>query len=314
MKTYDFYNALIHQGYLPVRVLGYNYVDWFLNVTPEFKNEFEYEVNSNDLKKSIKYNIIRKPIVDIAHINDKHEIEIFENYCQFLWSCSYSFFVIFDEGVHKPTLNKTFTGNFLDVSNNYINTAVEHFRSGFSLFKSYREDIFYRLPNPEKYDDNNKFYIERTSGIYTAAMTFILLHEFAHQYYGHVITPADDEQSKKDEYLADEYAFDQMSTHFENEDGQTYKCGILVGLCSLTFIDGSLRGGNRHPDPDDRILNLIEKMNLNELDNLWCVATIALNLWAIEFKKELKYAKQVENYKELFHETFEQLKVQKGSR
>src|SRR5690606_10847679 len=114
---------------------------------------------------------------------------LFENYNQFLWACAYSFLVIFDEGVQKPTLAGTFMGNFLDTSNPYINKALELFRAGLSLFESYREEVFYRLPNPEKYNDYDKFYIERASGIYTAAMTFILLHEFGHQYYGHVVTP-----------------------------------------------------------------------------------------------------------------------------
>lgn len=312
MGKYDFYNALTHHGYLPVRVLGYNFVDWFLNVTPDFTEEFKYEVDANELKQGIRYNIQRTSIRDTAHINEQHQIELFENYNQFLWACSYSFLVIFDEGIHKPTLEGNYTGNFLDTSNPYINKALELFRAGLSLFESYREDVFYRLPNPEKYNDQDKFYIERASGIYTAAMTFILLHEFGHQYYGHVETPADDEQSKVDELLADEYAYDKMATHFDKEDGQTYKCGILIGLCSLAFSDGTLRGGNRHPDPDHRIVNLIEKMNLEETDNLWCIAVIALNMWAIAFGKQLSYSVIVDNYKELFYQTFAQLKFQKA--
>jgi hypothetical protein len=313
METYDRYNAMIHHGYLPVRVLGYNFIDWFLNITPDLKAEYHYEVDSNKLKESINYNINRLPITDIAHITDNHEIEIFENYCQFLWTCCYSFLVIFDEGIQKPTLNGTFNGNFLDTSNSFINRALDLFRSGLSLFKTYREDVFYRLPNPEKYNDYDKFYIERTSGIYSAAMTFILLHEFGHQYFGHVETYSDNDQSKSDEILADEFAFEKMETHFSAEEGTTYKFGILAGICSLIFTDSSLQGGDRHPDPDYRLKNLIEKMNLHELDNLWATASLPFNLWAVHFGKTLKYDRTVENYKDLFYKTINQLDTIKGS-
>ena len=144
-------------------------------------------------------------------------------------------------------------------------------------------------------------------------MTFILLHEFGHQYYGHVSTYSDDEQSKKDEVLADEFAFEKMSTHFETKKGTTYKFGIIAGICSLIFADSTLKGGDRHPDPDHRLKNLIEKMNLPDLDNLWAIASLPFNLWAIHFGKELKYGKYVDNYKELFFETIKQLDEMKGN-
>ncbi len=326
MRTYDRYNSLIHNGYLPVRVLEYNFIDWFLNITPDFVTEYQYEVDANNLKKAITNNIEKKAIYNIAElktttkVNEKdnvlvkiNEIEVYENFSQFLWAFSYSLLVIFDEGIQKPTLAGTFTGNFLDTSNAYINKALGLFKSGANLFQIYREGVFYRLPNPEKYNEYDKFYIERANGIYTAAMTFILLHEFGHQHYGHPDTYSDDEQSKKDEILVDEFAFEKMETQFSTEKGYTLKCGIIVGLTSIMFLDDTLKGGDRHPDPDNRLRNLITKMNLPDLDNIWAIASLPFNLWAIHYNKSLKYEKSVENYKELFDETIIQLYKLKGN-
>jgi hypothetical protein len=72
-------------------------------------------------------------------------------------------------------------------------------------------------------------------------------------------------------------------------------------------------GGKRHPDPEFRLKNLIERMNLNELDNLWCIASLPFNLWANKYNKVLTYDKYVENYKELFYKTIEQIAFIKGS-
>lgn len=311
-KTYDF-SKLSRDGYLPVRILSHNYISWFLEITPDFKSEYEYEVNSNDLKKAIKYLIEQKKITDVAEVSKENGIEINENFCQFLWCCCYSIFVIFDEGIQKPTLNKTFDGNFLDKSNSYIKDAISVFDAGFGLFNEYNEKDFFNLPNPEKYSENDRHYVERTNGIFSSAMTFILLHEFGHQYYGHLIVPSDDKQSKKDELLVDNYAYDQMSTRFRNAEGITYQCGIIAGISSLIFFDDKMDGGKRHPDPDFRLKNLIEKMELNEIDNLWCIASLPFNLWANKYNKVLKYDKYVENYKELFYITMEQIALIKGS-
>jgi len=312
MATYDNYNRSYHKGNLPVRVLPDNYIDWFLNITPDFKAEIDYEVDSNEFKKYIIWNIDKTSITTNAFINTKHEIELFENYCQFLWNCSYAFFVIFDEGIQKKSIAGTFDGNYLDTSNHYIKNAVDLFKSGLSLFQTYSQDVFFTLPNPEKYNDFEKYYIEKANGVYTAAMTFTLLHEFGHQYYGHVTTYSDDDQSKKDEYLADDFAFDRISTRFESKEGITYKFGILVGICSLIFIDSTLKGGDKHPDPDHRLKNMIEKMDLPDLDNLWALASLPFILWGNYFNKPLAFPKVVDNYKELFDETMNQLDAKKG--
>jgi len=277
MRKFDTYNPLHHKGYLPVRVLNFNYMDWFLYITPDFKSEFDYEVISNNLEQSIKLHLERKPITDVAQIDKKSGIEVFENFNQFLWCCSYAMFVVFDEGIQKPSLNGVYKGE-LEMNNPFVRRALELFNRSISLFETYSDSIFYNLPNPEKYNEFEQFYIERTNGIYTSAMVFILLHEFGHQYYGHLDYYPNDTESKTDEFTADDFAFDKMKTHFGTERETTYKFGIIVGISCLIFLDKTLKGGDRHPDPDQRLVKLMEQMDLHDLDNLWGVASLAFKL------------------------------------
>lgn len=281
-------------------------MEWFLNISPDFKDEFDYEVISNGLAKSVKVNLEKKPITDIAEIDKKNGIQLFENFNQFLWCCSYTMFVVFDEGIQKPTLNGLYKGE-LDMENPYVRRALELFNQALSLFESYNESAYHHLPNPEKYNEFEKFYIERTSGIYTSAMVFILLHEFGHQYYGHLDYYPSEEEEKLDEFTADDFAFDKMSKHFHTKRGTTYKFGIIIGISSLIYQDKTLTGGNTHPDPDSRLVKLMEQMDLDELNNLWGVASLTFKLWMIHYGKDEPKMEVYENYKEMFYSTLKKV-------
>jgi len=115
MKKINRFNPEFHKGYLPVRVLNHNYMHNFINITPDFKTEFEYEVEANNLADKIKLDLRQTPIREVPFIG-KSGIHLFENFNQFLWCCSYAMFVVFDEGVQKPTLNGEFNGG-IDLKN-----------------------------------------------------------------------------------------------------------------------------------------------------------------------------------------------------
>ena len=121
---YDFYNYQIHKGYLPIRVLSHNFAEWFFNISPDFKAEFNFEVISNNLIEKITVNIIKSNIDEIAFIDKNTGITIHENFNQFLWSLCYSTFLIFDEGIQKPSIDKEFNGK-VDFSNEIVARAKE---------------------------------------------------------------------------------------------------------------------------------------------------------------------------------------------
>ena len=146
-------------------------------------------------------------------------------------------------------------------------------------------------------------------------MTFILLHEFAHQYLGHLeYNPTSSEESKTDENNADDYAIDKIAQNFSSERGTTYKCGIIAGISSLILLDKSLSGGDTHPDTDDRLKNAIEKMQLEDLDNLWGIASLTFRLWALKYDIDIECPQIVDSYKELFTMTLEKVNEIKNNR
>ena len=304
---YNFYNAMTHQGNLPVRVLPYNFIDWFVNITPDFEQDAKSEIDYNGLKAGLAYHIDNSPISNIACINTNKQIELYENYNQYLWSISYALTVLFDESIHKPISAGTYTGKF-DLNNPFVSNAIALFDNGFGLLTKYSDSVFFNLPNPEKYNDNDKFYVENTNGIFTAAMTFILLHEFGHQFYGHLDYNPTSEESKKEEYTADDFAIEKIAYNFNTDRATTLKIGIVTTLCSFIFLDKSLSGGDYHPDIDERLTTAMEKLELTELDNIWGIASLAFRLWANHYKVELELPPIVDTYKELYYLTVAKVK------
>lgn len=313
MRPYDFYNPATHKGDLPVRVLPYNFLDWFENITPDFKDESKGEIDFNGFKAGIQYHIDRTKITECACINSSRQIELYENFNQYLWCICYSLFVLFDEGIQKPMLAGQYTGKF-DFENPFIRRGVDLFNNGFDLLHTYKDWQFFQLPNPEKYNEYEKYYIERTNGMFTAAMTFILLHEFAHQYLGHFDYCTTSDELKKDEYAADDFAIDKISYNFSSDRGATFKSGIVAGICSLIFRDKSLSGGDTHPDTDERLKVAMGKLQLKELDNLWGIASLTFRLWAIKYNIELELPPIVDSYKHLFELTLEKIGEIKNNR
>ena len=313
MRKFDFYNPATHIGELPVRVLQYNFIEWFENITPDFKDEVKGEIDFNGLKAGIKYHIEKSHITECACINTNSQIELYENFNQYLWCICYSLFVLFDESIQKPMLAGKYTGKF-DFNNPFVRRAVDIFSNGFDLLNTYKDWQFFQFPNPEKYNEYDKQYIEKANGVYTAAMTFILLHEFAHQYYGHLDYYPTSDESKKDECTADDYAIEKISYNFSSDRGATFKFGIVAGISSLIMLDKSLSGGDTHPDTDERLKIAIEKLKLEELDNLWGIASLTFRLWAIKYSIELDYPPVIDSYKHLFELTLEKIGKKKNNR
>ncbi|HWW41726.1 MAG TPA: phage exclusion protein Lit family protein [Pedobacter sp.] len=290
------------RGLLPVRVLCGNLADLFFNISPDFLKEFENEVY-NGLSDKIVYSIQTEYIRDVAQLNNQQQIVLYENFNQYLWSMTYALLVLFDKGVHAPRLNGEFSGAFADTPE--VAEAWDLFQAALYLKKGYNREIFYHLPNPEL--NNGEEYILKANAVYLAALNFILLHEFGHQYYGHYSYFEPGDQAKQDEHLADDFAINKISGHFNSNNGKTLKAGILVGTLSLLFLRKTLGGGASHPNLDVRLKVIIEKLELEELDNLWGVAGLAISLWSNEFGHDVQIPPVGETYKELFYEILEDL-------
>lgn len=301
----------MHKGDLPVRVLSYNFLEWFENITPDFKDEAKAEIDFFNLKAGISCKIQRDRVIETARINEEHKIEIFENFNQYLWSICYSLIVLFDECYQKPKSTGGAIG-IIDVDNGYVNDALAVFVNGTDLLRTFKDWQFFQLPNPEKYAECSKIYIEAANGVFTAAMAFILLHEYAHQFYGHLNYSPSSDESKRDELAADEYAVLKVDQNRNNKRWRTLVYGIVAGILSLLFLSDSLDGSESHPDIDDRLETALAKMSLDGDDNAWGISALALRLWAIKYEVKLDLSGFKGNYKEQFEKVLGELRLAKG--
>ncbi len=85
-------------------------------------------------------------------------------------------------------------------------------------------------------------------------------------------------------------------------------------MCALLFLNPKLYNNGTYPDADNRIRNVIEKLNLNDLDMHWGIASLAFKLWANHFGIELKLPASSENYSDIFYEILFQLNETKKSK
>lgn len=73
-------------------------------------------------------------------------------------------------------------------------------------------------------------------------------------------------------------------------------------------MDKSLSGGDTHPDNDIRLKVAIEKMNLEDLDLLWGIASLTFTFWSTKHNIKLDLPPIVDNFKHLFDLTLESVR------
>lgn len=308
-KTY--YNNQNHQGDLPIRVLQHNILFWLETVSPDFFKTMEKEIKNNGLQRGVKYNIDKKPIIHAANlnaacINSLRQISIYETFNAYLWCICYSLLVTFEEAIQKPHLKGNYKGE-IDFTNEQIKSAIEVFNYGLSLKNTYRKwDT--SIPNPESFDCKYSFYVEKANSLFVSAMFFIMSHEIGHSYFNHVTyKPATATQSKQEELDADNFAITQVMSCTDNKLVPSLKYGAVVGMCALLFLSPKLYKGGYYPDADDRIRNVMEKLNLNDLDMHWGIASLAFRLWGNHYGIEFQLPKSSENYSDIFYEVLSEM-------
>jgi hypothetical protein len=100
MQYTNYYHHELHKGNQPIRVLENRIFNWFKETYPDFHEEVDSEMEFNGLKGiNIIYGDIAIP--EVPEINEAREIVFHETFLSYLWTLSYSLFVIFDEVVQK---------------------------------------------------------------------------------------------------------------------------------------------------------------------------------------------------------------------
>ena len=56
--------------------------------------------------------------------------------------------------------------------------------------------------------------------------------------------------------------------------------GIVLGIGSLLFMSDSFNGGDGHPNTDERIIHVLNRVCQDDNDDLWRFATAMFDFWA----------------------------------
>lgn len=295
------YNSNTHIGTQPIRVLCYNIIYSFENFYDSFSEDLKEIIKEKGLEKQIKYLDKEEKIKDLVFVQIDKKIVIEESFLSYLWIICYSLIVIIDEKIQKPQ-----NGIESPRKKEIISKAEKLFKYGMSLINRF-SNWSLDLPNPERYEEDDEFYIIKTNSIFLNAINFILLHELSHVSLGHLDNPFKKGERTTDEILKDEYQADANAINYfikgieRSMNKLDKKVGIIAGLCSLMFFSNNLKGIN-HPDPNERLKIGLEKINIGEDDIIWGIAAIGFHLWAITKGYRTNIPSVVKTYKNWFIE------------
>lgn len=289
------------KGTQPVRVLEGNILTYFQKTHQEFPEQLRKDITNSGLNAAISYLNIESEIMEPASIFINKQIRIEETFLSYLWINSYCLVTIFDDHILLPRLKKGAINDPLKLAN-----KIEFLKYGVSLANAFAPWDKDKFPNPEKYLFEHKIIIEKVNSVFLHAVNFVFCHEYSHFSLGHVDEMFGSkqktlEENKQDEIDADKNAIKLMITRTKTKRiRKNIEYGIIIGVSSLIFMSRIEEKFN-YPDPEIRIKNALENLNLKDEDLHWGLASLALKIW-IDFEKEnIKLPVIVDTYKQCFY-------------
>lgn len=269
------------------------------------------------LKKHIKNGLVSPNIlfdnsdqaVKFPFVNlDTKEITIQETHLSHLWSFTYAVFVIYEEGIQKKLLDNIFDGN-IDLSLPLLDRANQLLSWSISLKDNY-SDWNQNLPNPDidySIKNDETFYIGKINNLFISSVVFLLYHEIAHlvnnhssYYFG--FNNENYEEMQELEKEADEYAFSMLIQ--DNEKNKIEQgLSILIIFCSGLMLSNKFNlKQKKHPDIDQRLLTILNKLNFDEIEHEFYVYYLGCYILQMYFQKEnITFKQEICNtHKELF--------------
>lgn len=286
------YNKSIHFGTQPIRVLNHMNLHMFLNTHPEFAQELEKTIKNNKLSQTINISygetkINRTPFIK----NDDRAIHLDETFLSYLWCICHSIYTIYIQEIDYPMCNKLRGYEHYKIDENVNSKAYELFDYAKQLIVDFIKWDVDNLPNPENYLAENRDFIEQPNGFYTEAIKFILCHEYTHAVKH--IDQINDNNYENSHFIDFEREADFDSIEllkkgiFPNKINElAVHVGITLGILSMFFFRAKTTGV-RHPNTEDRLVNALEQLNLDETSPCWGIALIGLRLWSDQFNLNL---------------------------
>ena len=305
----------------PITVLWGNIVHAFENADESALELHTEATKCGKLANSIAYDNgkdkVRTPFADLK----SKEINLQETYLSHLWSFIYSVFVMYEEGIQKPLINNCFDGA-LRFETTILQRAKLLFDWSISLTSEYSE-WNEKLPNPRTHSsEREQFYAEKVNAIFQDSVAYLMFHEFAHLTQGHdsfflgvnlgELSEEDLAERIQMENEADQYAFSMLVKDTDDEKKRWVKgLSILFVMCSALLVTTHANSIKQttHPDLDNRLLNILLKLNLNTDEAqfyCWYLCSFAIRFYLMKHDIELA-AGEYETAQEAFFSYLEEL-------
>lgn len=315
------YNKEIHNGTQPVRVVHHMILYLFQNTHETFFEVLLNEIDKQNLNRELKLIFGEEPIrvgdgtYRTPRINiETRAIELHETFLSYLWSCTYSIFVLYAETVDFPRCNRENGRITHPISKDNIESANLLFEYAKYIIVDFNEWDKAKLPNPEIYLAEKRDFIEQTNCYYTEAVKFILCHEFTHLtlHVDQINNEMTNSHFLEFEMEADNNAIELMRKGILFDAHQlAIENGIIMGLLSMFFFSAKTEG-IRHPNAEDRLTNALEKLELKNNPFAWGIACIGLKLWDEQFGKGFEWKENLE-YRDLYYDIIRQIKARSNS-
>lgn len=312
----------IHDGTQPVRVIHHMLIHMFQQTNSDFFEELIGEVNKGKVNKELNLVFGQDSIrIDSSKLRTPRvkyptkSIEIHETFLSFLWSCCYSIFVTYVETIDYPKFNKQVGKEVKNVSPKNIEKAKELFDYAKLLIVDFQEWDKNNLPNPEIYNNEVRDYVEQTNLFYTEAVKFIFCHEYIHLKRDHIGQLKNDVSYYLEfEKEADNEAIDEIMKGMSNSENPfsvahkvVIEIGVVMGVLSMFFFNSSTKGGN-HPNAEDRLTHILERLGVGDSHFAWGIACVGLRMWEEQFGHYFKWSLDEKSYKEQYISIIEQIK------
>lgn len=266
---------------LPVSVLQHNLVAYFESVAKRNSHSLHAAVAAGKIVPQIEYVIGPiPPRAPMAHLTER-TIWVHESYLGYLWAYVYANFVIYEKGVQEKLLNRTFSGA-IEFDTELLRRAklLDDWAKRFaSKFEPWDEQA---LPNPRTHaTEEERVLAHKVNNILIRAITYVLLHEYAHLYCGHYMSK-DAETEREQEKEADNFALSFLVDSASDESERITSGASLVLLCSSNlFLAPEFRAifKRKHPNSHDRLRHALSGLNLTSEASkyyLYYLASVAI--------------------------------------
>lgn len=212
---------------------------------------------------------MRMPCVSRASASEPATIALHVHYLQTLWAFIYAFFVIYEEGVQRPLMNKAFDGSI-----DYRPPLL--LRAGQLLAWIATDDSAWpdNLPSPTYSEAGvEKEFADKANTIFIYAVAFLLHHEFAHVALGHlgVVNAMQNDADKKQlEQEADEFAFSALILQSDDEAHRRSKGWSVLAPVLLSLYltrDCTFLFSTTHPFVHHRVDAMLKRLNFKQRDS-----------------------------------------------